>query len=66
MERFLNEIPLATPPPRQPQVTKHETKTTDNNKHMSKWFYDISTSAATRAARCGSFVGGHWFLGRQL
>jgi hypothetical protein len=25
---------------------------------MSKWFYDTSTGAATRAARCGSFIGG--------
>jgi hypothetical protein len=25
---------------------------------LSKWFYDTSTSAATGAARCGSFVGG--------
>jgi hypothetical protein len=24
---------------------------------MSKWFYDTSISAATEAARCGSFVG---------
>jgi hypothetical protein len=24
---------------------------------MSKWFYDTSTGTATRAARCGTFVG---------
>jgi hypothetical protein len=30
----------------------------DYNVHMSKWFYDIFTGAATGAARCGSFVGG--------
>jgi hypothetical protein len=24
---------------------------------MSKWFYDTFTDTATRAARCGSFVG---------
>jgi hypothetical protein len=31
---------------------------------LSNWFYDTSTGAATRAARCGSFVGGaqiKWF-----
>jgi hypothetical protein len=26
-------------------------------RQMSKWFYDISTGAATGAAHCGSFVG---------
>jgi hypothetical protein len=29
---------------------------------MSKWFYDTSTSVATGAARCGSFVGGGFGL----
>jgi hypothetical protein len=27
------------------------------NDNLSKWFYDISTGAATGAACCGSFVG---------
>jgi hypothetical protein len=31
-------------------------------RQMSKWFYDISTDAATGAARCGSFVGGSFGL----
>jgi hypothetical protein len=29
---------------------------------VSKWFYDTSTSAATGAAHCGSFVGGGFDL----
>jgi hypothetical protein len=24
---------------------------------ISKWLYDISTGTATKAARCGSFIG---------
>jgi hypothetical protein len=32
-------------------------------RQMSKWFYDTSIGAATGAARCGSFVGGHISLG---
>jgi hypothetical protein len=28
-----------------------------SNMYVSKWFYDTSTSTATRADRCGLFVG---------
>jgi hypothetical protein len=35
-------------------------------RQLSKWFYNIFTSTATRAARCGSFLEGLRTLALQL
>jgi hypothetical protein len=43
---------VAAPPPSSP--------------HMSKWFCDTSSGAATGATRCGSFVGGGFGVGVDL
>jgi hypothetical protein len=39
-------------------VFQRNTKPPFLARQMSKWFYDTFTGAATRAAHCGSFVGG--------